>query len=149
MFQIPKVSNSRLSARDMFASFEAPGDGILATQRDSKALVELQVPFELTRQAVNDVERGATDSDWSPLKEAARQIAFGEDRAVFDGYAAAGIQGIREGSSNPGVVFPTNVSGYPGRSPRWQSVDCDSRESMGRMRSCSAPTRTTAGERRK
>lgn len=92
---------------------EAPGDGIQAALRDAKAIVELRVPFELTRQAIDDVERGATDSDWSAVKEAARKIAFAEDRAVFDGYAAAGIQGIRKGSSNPGVVLPANVKGYP------------------------------------
>ena len=93
---------------------QAPGDGVQAAQREAKALVELRVPFELTRQAIDDVERGATDSDWSPVKEAARKIAFAEDRSVFDGYAAAGIQGIREGSSNPRVVLPSNVKDYPG-----------------------------------
>jgi uncharacterized linocin/CFP29 family protein len=92
---------------------EAPGDGIHATLRDAKAIVELRVPFELSRQAIDDVERGAADSDWSAVKEAARRIAFAEDRAVFDGYAAAGIQGIRKGSSNPGVALPTNARGYP------------------------------------
>jgi uncharacterized linocin/CFP29 family protein len=92
----------------------APGDGILATQRDAQALVELRVPFELTRQAIDDVERGATDSDWTPVKDAARKIAFAEDRAVFNGYAAAGIQGIREGASNPKVTLPPNVRGYSG-----------------------------------
>ena len=55
-----------------------------------------------------------TISDWSPLKEAAREIAFAEDRAVFDGYAAAGIQGIRQGTSNPVLTLPSSVSGYPG-----------------------------------
>lgn len=93
---------------------EGPGDGIQAAQRDAKALVELRVPFELSRQQIDDVERGATDSDWAPVKEAARKIAFAEDRAVFNGYTAAGIQGIREGSSNPGIVLPSNVEGYPG-----------------------------------
>jgi len=93
---------------------EAPGEGIQAVQREAKALVELRVPFELARQAIDDVERGATDSDWSPVKEAARIIAFAEDRSVFNGYAAAGIQGIREGSSNAPVVLPSNASGYPG-----------------------------------
>jgi uncharacterized linocin/CFP29 family protein len=91
-----------------------PADGVRAAQREAKALVELRVPFELTRQAIDDVERGATDSDWSPVKDAARRIAFAEDRSVFDGYSAAGIQGIREGSSNPPVVLPSNVRGYPG-----------------------------------
>ncbi|HTX24856.1 MAG TPA: family 1 encapsulin nanocompartment shell protein [Steroidobacteraceae bacterium] len=92
---------------------QAPGEGIQAAQRAALALVELRVPFELTRQAIDDVERGATDSDWAPLKEAARKIAFAEDRSVFDGYAAAGIQGIRQGSSNPTLTLPTNVKGYP------------------------------------
>src|ERR1700685_1706450 len=92
----------------------APSDGIQAVLREAQALVELRVPFELTRQAIDDVERGATDSDWSPLKEAARKIAFAEDRAVFDGYAAAGIQGVRQGTSNPVLTLPASVSGYPG-----------------------------------
>src|SRR4029077_4133200 len=79
----------------------APGDGVLARQRDGKALVELRIPFELDRQAIDDVERGANDSDWQPAKDAARRIAFAEDAAVFEGYAAAGIGGIRQGTSNP------------------------------------------------
>jgi uncharacterized linocin/CFP29 family protein len=91
-----------------------PGDGVEATQREVRALVELRVPFELTRQAIDDVERGSNDSDWDPLKDAARKIAFAEDRAVFDGYAAAGIQGIRQGTSNPVLTLPSSVKGYPG-----------------------------------
>ena len=90
-----------------------PGDGIQAVQREAKALVELRVPFELTRQAIDDVERGALDSDWTPVKDAARKIAFAEDRAVFDGYAAAGIQGIRQGTSNPALTLPADVKSYP------------------------------------
>ena len=46
-----------------------------------KPLVELRVPFELDRQAIDDVERGANDSDWQPAKDAAREIAFAEDAA--------------------------------------------------------------------
>jgi uncharacterized linocin/CFP29 family protein len=91
----------------------APGDGILARQREVKALVELRVPFELDRQAIDDVERGANDSDWQPAKDAARQIAFAEDRAIFDGYAAAGIGGIRQGTSNPIMTLPADVRDYP------------------------------------
>src|SRR5215475_15544437 len=41
----------------------APGDGILARQREVKALVELRAPFELDRQMIDDVERGSNDSD--------------------------------------------------------------------------------------
>src|SRR4029453_4023735 len=94
-------------------SITAPGDGVVARQREVKALVELRVPFELGRQAIDDVERGANDSDWQPAKDAARQIAFAEDRAVFDGYAAAGITGIRESSSNAAIPLPAEVREYP------------------------------------
>lgn len=94
-------------------SIQAPGDGIQAMQREAKAIVELRVPFELTRQAIDDVERGSTDSDWSPLKDAARKIAFAEDNSVFEGYDAAGIQGIRQASSNQALTLPSNVRGYP------------------------------------
>ena len=92
---------------------EAPGEGVQAARRLANALVELRVPFTLARQAIDDVDRGATDSDWAPLKEAARKIAFAEDRAVFDGYAAAGIEGIREGASNAALTLPSAARGYP------------------------------------
>jgi uncharacterized linocin/CFP29 family protein len=92
---------------------EAPGDGIQAAEREVKALVEFRVPFELTRHAIDDVERGANDSDWSPLKDAARKIAFAEDRAVFEGYSPAQIQGLRQGASNPVLTLPADIKGYP------------------------------------
>src|ERR1700748_418394 len=91
----------------------APGDGIVARQRDVKALVEFRVPFELDRQQIDDVERGANDSDWQPAKDAAQKIAYAEDRAIFESYAAAGIIGIREGTSNPRMTLPADVRQYP------------------------------------
>jgi uncharacterized linocin/CFP29 family protein len=91
----------------------APGDGILARQREVKALVEFRVPFELDRQQIDDVERGANDSDWQPAKDAAQKIAYAEDRAIFEGYAAAGIVGIRQGTSNPIMTLPADVRRYP------------------------------------
>jgi uncharacterized linocin/CFP29 family protein len=91
----------------------APGDGILARQRDVKALVEFRVPFELDRQQIDDVERGADDSDWQPAKDAAQKIAFAEDRAIFEGYPAAGIVGVRQGTSNPIMTLPADVRHYP------------------------------------
>ena len=94
-------------------SISAPGDGILARQREVKPLVELRVPFELDRQQIDDVDRGANDSDWQPAKDAARQIAFAEDRAIFEGYAAAGIQGVRQATSNPIMTLPADVREYP------------------------------------
>ncbi len=76
-------------------------------------MVELRVPFELERQTIDDVERGANDSDWQPAKDAARKIAYAEDGAIFEGYAAAGIVGIRQGTSNPKMTLPGDVREYP------------------------------------
>ena len=109
----PKGTDFSAVGTGHLTKIPTPGDGVEATQRDVRALVELRVPFELTRQAIDDVERGSNDSDWDPLKEAARKIAFAEDRAVFDGYTAAGIQGIREGSSNPVLTLPSSIKNYP------------------------------------
>lgn len=91
----------------------APGEGIRSLLRQAQPLVELRVPFTLTREAIDDVERGSDDSDWQPLKDAAKTLAFAEDRAVFEGYAAAGITGIRKGSSNTAVPLPAALDGYP------------------------------------
>lgn len=78
-----------------------PQDGVQGVLREVKALVELRVPFELDRAAIDAAERGALDCDWAPLKEASRKIAFAEDRAIFDGYAAAHRGGL--GISDRGV----------------------------------------------
>ena len=90
-----------------------PEDGILARQREVKPLIEFRVPFELDRQQIDDVERGANDSDWQPAKDAAQKIAYAEDRAIFEGYAAAGIVGVRQGTSNPIMTLPADVREYP------------------------------------
>src|SRR5258708_16089705 len=91
----------------------APAKGSVASQREVKALVELRVAFELDRKSIDDVDRGANDSDWQPAKDAARQIAFAEDAAIFEGYAAAGIGGIRQGTSNPIMTLPADLLGHP------------------------------------
>src|SRR6202042_451422 len=94
-------------------SIAPPAADIVASQREVKPLVELRVPFELSRQAIDDVERGSNDSDWQPAKDAAKKLAFAEDRAIFNGYSEANIQGIRERTSNPIDTLPADVRDYP------------------------------------
>jgi uncharacterized linocin/CFP29 family protein len=94
-------------------SISAPAEGIIARQREVKPLVELRVPFELSRQAIDDVENGSEDSDWQPAKDAAKKLALTEDRAIFNGYQEADIQGIRLRTSNPIVTLPADVVDYP------------------------------------
>ena len=92
---------------------DPPADGVTARARGAQPLVELRVPFTLSRDAIDDVERGAQDSDWQPVIDAARGMALAEDRAVFGGYQAAGITGIGESSPNPQMTLPADVRGYP------------------------------------
>lgn len=92
---------------------QPPQPGVLARQRVVMPLVELRVPFELAREAIDAVERGADDSDWQPAKDAAEKLAHVEDQAIFQGYPAAGIEGIRAGSSNPVLGLPDSATDYP------------------------------------
>ena len=98
------------------AEIEPPGgdaDGIVTWLRGAQQLIMLRVPFALSRLDVDNVERGALDSDWQPVKDAARQVAFAEDRAIFDGYPAAGITGVKASSSNSILTLPEDVREYP------------------------------------
>jgi uncharacterized linocin/CFP29 family protein len=101
------VSTGRL------VNVEAPSDGVVAHLRESKPLVRLRVPFALSRLEIDNVERGAQDSDWDPVKEAAKKLAFIEDRAIFEGYAAASIEGIRNASSNKPLTLPADPREIP------------------------------------
>ena len=85
------------------APIDPPGGdgGIIAWLRASQQLVELRVPFTLSRQDVDDVERGAQDSDWQPVKDAAQKIAFAEDRADL-----RGIRGRRDPRDQAELVQP-------------------------------------------
>jgi len=95
------------------AKIKAPATGVEAYLREAKPVVELRVPFALSRRSLDSVERGANDPDLQPLKDAARKIAFAEDRAIFEGYEAAHIEGMRKGSSNKAIALPKDVTGYP------------------------------------
>ncbi|WP_427890725.1 family 1 encapsulin nanocompartment shell protein [Kribbella sp. GL6] len=92
---------------------EAPGSGVQALRRLSQPIIELRVPFTVTRQAVDDVERGAKDSDWQPVKDAAKQIAYAEDHLVFHGSDAAGIVGLAPSTSNDVLALPGEAKDLP------------------------------------
>ena len=92
---------------------EAPADGVIARRRMVQPLVELRVPFHVGRQAVDDVERGAKDSDWQPVKDAAKRIAFAEDSLVFYGSDATGIPGLTPSSSNTPLSVPEDPRNMP------------------------------------
>jgi len=91
----------------------APGSDVVAHLREARPMVRLRVPFTVNRMDVDDVERGSQDSDWDAVKEAAKKLAFIEDRAIFEGYEAAQIGGIRKSSSNPALALPEDPRDIP------------------------------------
>jgi putative iron-dependent peroxidase len=109
----PKGSEFSAVGTGHLQKIQPPLDDIQAAQHEVKPLVQLRVPFELSRQDIDSVERGANDPNLQPLKDAARKLAFAEDGAVFEGYESAGIQGIRQATSNTAMTFPADVESYP------------------------------------
>ncbi len=90
-----------------------PSEGLEAAQRRVLAVVELRAPFSLARSELRDGDRGAPDVDLAPLDEAAHLMATAENRAVFHGWAAAGITGIAEASSHNSIALGEDCELYP------------------------------------
>jgi uncharacterized linocin/CFP29 family protein len=84
----------------------APASDVEASRRQVLPLVELRSYFELSREELDAVERGAEDPELQPLIDAATRIAYAEDSAIFHGYAAGGIKGIDQASAHPILPIP-------------------------------------------
>jgi len=87
----------------------SPVPDVDAGRREAMPLIELRSYFDLSRQEMDTVERGAKDPELQPLIDAATRIASAEDTAIFHGYGAGGIKGIDEASSHP--TLPITVGG--------------------------------------
>ncbi|MFM8535805.1 MAG: family 1 encapsulin nanocompartment shell protein, partial [Acidimicrobiia bacterium] len=84
-----------------------------ARLRRIQPLVELRIPFDVSRVELDAIDRGARDPDLDSVTAAARTIAIAEDRAIFHGYEAAHITGICEARKNVGVPLGTSHTDYP------------------------------------
>ena len=91
----------------------APIADIEASRRQALPLVELRSYFELSREELDAVERGAEDPELQPLIDAATRIAYAEDTAIFHGYAAGGIKGIDQASAHPILPISDDYQAYP------------------------------------
>ena len=125
-------------------TLDAPATGVQARRREAQPVVEFRVPFAVDRQSVDDVARGAKDADWQPVKDAAKQIAFAEDRAIFDGFTAAGIGGIRAGVVQPGDRAAGRGSRLSERGRPGADARCGWPASTGRTACCSVADAYTA-----
>jgi len=82
--------------------------------RSVQPLLEVRVPLELERQELEAVGRGAADPQLDAVREAARKAAIIEDRAIFHGYAPAGIEGIAECAMRSTLALSDDYTAYPG-----------------------------------
>ncbi|WIX98344.1 family 1 encapsulin nanocompartment shell protein [Amycolatopsis mongoliensis] len=96
------------------ASLAEVDEGVVVRQRRVLPLAEVRVPFTVSRGELDDAERGADDLEFDDLDRAAKQIAMIENRAVFHGWAAAGITGIAEASPYPAASLGDDPEAYPG-----------------------------------
>ena len=87
--------------------------GVEARVRKVQPLTELRTPFELSREELEAVGRGAKDPDVDAVRFAARAAALAEDRAIFQGYAAGSIAGIDQASAANALVIPDKFELYP------------------------------------
>jgi uncharacterized linocin/CFP29 family protein len=90
----------------------SPQSGVQGRLRRMQPLVELRVPFELSREELEAIGRGAKDIDLDAVREAARAAALAEDRAVFHGYAEAGIGGIVDASAASRCAITEDYTKY-------------------------------------
>lgn len=91
----------------------ASGEDVQVRRRRVLPLAEVRVGFTVSRREVEDIQRGATDPELDDLARAARQAAEIENRAVFHGWEAAGIDGITSVSAHPGLALGVDAGAYP------------------------------------
>ncbi|GAA4873026.1 family 1 encapsulin nanocompartment shell protein [Saccharopolyspora cebuensis] len=89
------------------------GEGTTTRQRQVLPLVEVRVPFTLSRAEIADAERGALDLDLDAARQAAERAARIENRAVFHGWEEACMTGITQASSHPASALGEDADDYP------------------------------------
>jgi uncharacterized linocin/CFP29 family protein len=101
------VNTGRLGISNEKAPFGVPWGS-----RTVLALIETRLPFTLKRIELDDLSRGAKEPDLGPLQHAAEQVARLEDTAVFNGFAAGGIEGLLPASTQKAVSLPKAPDKY-------------------------------------
>jgi uncharacterized linocin/CFP29 family protein len=89
-------------------------EGIEAHLRVVQPLVEVRVPFELSRRELESIGRGAKNFDLQPVSAAAQTLATNEDAAIFHGYSAARIEGITEAAAEAALPLSDDYERYAG-----------------------------------
>jgi len=92
---------------------EPDPDGVWLRQRQVLPLAEVRVPFTVSRSEIDNAERGADDVELDDLDRAAAQAGLIENRAVFHGWAEAGMAGISDRAPYPVESLGVDADAYP------------------------------------
>lgn len=84
-------------------------DGVQSRLYRAQPLVQVRVPFTVSRADVDDVERGAVDLTWDTVDDAVAKLVDAEDTAILHGWADAGITGLTEACANAPVKLPAEL----------------------------------------
>ena len=90
-----------------------PVEDVQARVRRVMTLVELRVPFSVSRTELDDIDRGATDADFGSLEVATARLGLAENTVVFRGHTGAGIRGILDASSHRSLRLEKDLARYP------------------------------------
>ena len=110
-----RAGRSPRSTSGRVESVKSPHSDVGAALRKVQPLVELRTDFTVSRAELDAIERGSQSPDLDPVRDAAVRLAEAEDKAVFHGFAAAGIEGLSEASEHDAGHDPRGLRGLPAR----------------------------------
>lgn len=76
-------------------------------------LLEVRVPFTLSRADLEGVARGTDAIPLDPLDDAAAAVAKFEESAIYQGLPEGQIQGLQEASEHPAIALPKDPADLP------------------------------------
>ncbi|MGM0420754.1 MAG: family 1 encapsulin nanocompartment shell protein [Bacillota bacterium] len=82
------------TGRSSKISVKGAAEGAAFLNRNSLSLIEVELPVQMERAEVEAFARGAEDADSDPIREAAKELAKIENKAIFFGMPEADIEGI-------------------------------------------------------
>jgi uncharacterized linocin/CFP29 family protein len=91
-----------------------PAERVTADLRRVRPLTEFRAPLEISRVELDSIDRGNETPDLAPVSDAAQRAALAEDRSIFHGYAAGGIEGIATSATHDRLSISDDYNEYPG-----------------------------------
>lgn len=101
------ISTGRLITPD-----DQPHDGINYGIREVLPFVEIRKPFELDLWELDNIERGAKDVDLGPLEEAVKEVAFFEEKVIYQGFEPIQIKGMEQSVESDPVEIPKSTNAF-------------------------------------